>query len=463
MKRTTFYLILASVILFACEKDDISPSITTILEQQKEFTITETKELENGEQLIKFTIKQPLDHNNPNGHYLIQNGSLLHRNYKLPIIFMPSGYGRSQIRHYDLTRFTFSNNKTSGQPNILAVDHRYYGNYSEDFAKQDPKYLNIEQAAKDLHQVVKIFKKSYKSKWISMGYSKGGMTCIYHKYFFPEDVDATLSFVAPLTLKEEDDRFYEFIKNINTSEEYDKMLQFQRLLLLKRDELSPLLEEWYQSHNLVMDREPDKVIEGIALGYPFTYWQYRSYWRKDESSILDAPTIEDNAEIVFKFLSETYFLDTYSTLHDLKYDPYLYQSRTQLGYPLYAEYEQLSDLLKYYKNQSENTYDFNSKPVQNVINWLDQEGNNIIHFYGSKDPWTAAMYNNTPYCDALTLTAQGKDHLIDLLSLSTDSYAISKLEKWTGYTIENNYSVTVLKNNTRTWLLEELSIPIIPK
>jgi len=469
MKKTTLLSILLAIAIISCEKDDITPSITTILEQDKKITITETNDLENGEQLIKFTIKQPLDHNNPNGPYFVQNGSLLHRNYKLPIIFMPSGYGRSQVRHYNLTHFTFTKGKETGQPNILAVDHRYYGNNGLDFEQLDPQYLNIEQAAHDLHQIVNTFKKAYKSKWISMGYSKGGRTCIYHKYYFPNDVDATLSFVAPITLKEADDRFHDHIKKIHTPEEYTKMLKFQRLLLLKRDELKPLLEEWYRDNGLIMDRETDKVIEGIALGYPFVYWQYRSYWRLGETSILKAPTIEDNADVIFNFLSSTYFLDSYSKTRNTKYNPYYYQSRTQLGYPLYGEYEALSDLLLYYKNPSENPYVFNPKAVQDVLNWLDQKGGNIIHFYGSKDPWTAAMYVNNPNVDGHTLIHNGGDHLIDFFHFYHDNHsdyiAMNKLESWTGYNIEYipDYNKAALKrSNLKNMIIEELTIPIIP-
>lgn len=465
MKTITFYLILASIILFSCEKDDISPSITSILENVNEVTIIEVEELDNGEELIKFIVKQPLDHNNPNGPFFIQNGSLLHRNYDLPLIFLPSGYGRSHIPYYNLTNYTFSNNKGSGKPNILAVDHRYYGNNGEDFENLDPSYLNIEQAAHDLHQIVLTFKQAYKNKWISMGYSKGGRTCIYHKYYFPEDVDATLSFVAPLTLQNADNRFNDFIKNIHSAEEFEKMLQFQRLLLQRRDEITPLLEDWYRYNNLVMDREADKVIEGIAIGYPFTYWQYKSYWNSNELSILKAPNEDDNISDIFTFLSSTYFLDNYSTENITKYKAYYYQSQTQTGFPLYGEYEKLSDLLKYYKTAGENPYKFDPQPIQDILNWLDKNGDNIIHFYGSKDPWTAAMYNNTPYNDALTLTHPDGDHLVDLSRFSNKNYAINKLENWTGFKIEyiSDIDYTVLKGkNLKNWIKEELTTPIIP-
>lgn len=386
--------------------------------------------------IITFSIRQPVDHNDPNGPTFIQKGTLLHRDDKLPVIFTPSGYGSYNVRNYDLTTYSFKNNEYSGLPNILAVDHRYYGNDGKDFESLDPEFLNIEQAAKDLHRIVEIFKEVYNSKWISMGYSKGGRTCIYHKYFFPEDIDATLSFVAPITLRERDMRFYDFVKNIATDEEYNKMIQFQRLILTKRNELIPLVEEWYSDNDLLLDREADKVIESISLGYPFSYWQYRSYWRFNNQKILDAPSEGSSAEEIFDFLANTILLDRYSLKDDVKYAPYSYQAKTQLGYPVYAEYEALSDLLLYYKQPSEYSDNFDSQAVQDVINWLDLNGDNIIHFYGGKDPWTAAMYQPPTSTNALSIIEPTGDHLIDLNDLSEKKEVISKLEEWIGFNIE---------------------------
>ncbi|WP_430814407.1 hypothetical protein [Carboxylicivirga sp. RSCT41] len=65
--------------------------------------------------------------------------------------------------------------------------------------------------------------------------------------------------------------------------------------------------------------------------------------------------------------------------------------------------------------------------------------------------------------DALTLTAQGRDHQIDLYSLSTKSYAINKLQKWTGFNLEDNYSTSILKgDNIQQLIQEELLLPMLP-
>ncbi|MCG8581753.1 MAG: hypothetical protein MI866_17645 [Bacteroidales bacterium] len=459
MKNTILPFIALILLITSCQKDDIQPSIMGILENREDISASEKANSKDGYRIIEFFIKQPVDHNNPEGEKFIQSGTLLHRDYNLPILFMPNGYGNSDIRHYDLTQYYFEDSKHHGKPNLLTVDHRYYGNGGKDFQKLDPQFLTIEQAARDLHRIVEIFKEAYKSSWISMGYSKGGRTCVYHKYFFPDDIDATLSFVAPITMTNKDTRFESFVPQISTPEEYDKMLAFQRLLLEKREGLGRLIEKWYAARGLTMDRDVDKVIEGIALGYPFSYWQYRSYWWGSKTSILNAPTSDNDVTEIFDFLSRTYFLDRYSTKDDVKYAPYYYQSRTQLGYPLYAEYDKLSDLLIYYKSPSENSYSFDAQAVQDIISWLDTDGNNIIHIYGSKDPWTAAMYNRTPNVDAITIIENGADHLIDLNSLTERKVITNKLEMWTGFTIQSEESM--LKSTEIKRHIDESERPVI--
>jgi hypothetical protein len=41
-------------------------------------------------------------------------------------------------------------------------------------------------------------------KWVNTGASKGGMTSVYHRRFFPNDLDANVAYVAPLSYSQED-------------------------------------------------------------------------------------------------------------------------------------------------------------------------------------------------------------------------------------------------------------------
>ena len=66
--------------------------------------------------------------------------------------------------------------------------------------------------------------------------SKGGQT-LYFKRFYPNDVNAAVPYVAPVNLAAEDPRIYMFLNSVGTEECRDKIKQFQRAFLLKRDEI----------------------------------------------------------------------------------------------------------------------------------------------------------------------------------------------------------------------------------
>lgn len=98
------------------------------------------------------------------------------------------GYKAFRRRVYEPTKLLNANQVT--------VEHRYYGSsvpYSIDY-----RYLNMKQATADLHKIKQLFSSIYKGKWISTGRSKGGVTTIFYRFFYPNDVDVSIPYVAPI-------------------------------------------------------------------------------------------------------------------------------------------------------------------------------------------------------------------------------------------------------------------------
>lgn len=96
--------------------------------------------------------------------------------------------------------------------NQLSLEHRFF-----DFswpASNDFTLLNIRQAAGDYHRIVQAFKPLYTRRWLTTGGSKGGMAAVYHRYFYPDDVDATVAYVAPNTHGLRDARFVRFLDQV---------------------------------------------------------------------------------------------------------------------------------------------------------------------------------------------------------------------------------------------------------
>ena len=42
------------------------------------------------------------------------------------------------------------------------------------------------------------------------------MTSVYHRRFYPDDVDATVAYVAPISFGAPDDRYIDFLANVGT-------------------------------------------------------------------------------------------------------------------------------------------------------------------------------------------------------------------------------------------------------
>ncbi len=103
------------------------------------------------------------------------------------------------------------------------------------------QYLTTWQAATDQHRIIELFKPVFPAKWLTTGVSKGGQTVMFHSYYYPDDVDARVPYVAPLNFGPEDARFKPFLENVGTPECRQRVFDFQKLALERFDSLFPRL------------------------------------------------------------------------------------------------------------------------------------------------------------------------------------------------------------------------------
>src|SRR5258705_13486795 len=77
--------------------------------------------------------------------------------------------------------------------NQISIEHRYFASSRpEQPAQLDWGKLTIKQMAADEHAIIQLLKPIYGATWITAGASKGGMTAVYHRRFFPPDVAGTI-------------------------------------------------------------------------------------------------------------------------------------------------------------------------------------------------------------------------------------------------------------------------------
>ena len=372
-------------------------------------------------------ITQPIDHNNPNGPKFKQQIFLSHIDEDKPMVIELDGYAINN-RTIELSRLL--------KCNQIMVEHRYFGESVP--APFDWKYLTIKQAADDHHRIIELFKQFYKGKWISTGISKGGSCAIFHGYFYPNEVDASVPYVGPLNLSIDDQRVYEWIKSVSTPECRKKVFNFQKLCFEKRDTLYPMFlknaEDKKLSYEIV---GAERAYEYAVLEYSFAYWQ----WSDGDCSKI--PDENSSIKEIWDHLLVNGGVSYFSDKDIVGIQPFFYQCYTEFGYYAY-EVDQFKDFIKYADGQtaffipkdSNPTYD--PQLLKSINNWASNEAENFIFIYGGNDPWSSTGACLTGKKNSIKMVFPGGSHRTRIRSFDKKDKELiySKLEEWLSIKIE---------------------------
>ena len=377
---------------------------------------------------FKIFIEQPLDHNQPQEKKFRQKFYLSHRDESLPMVIELDGYNVDSNRYNELADI-FNCNK-------IEVEYRYFGESAPD--SLDWKYLTIEQAAEDHHKIIETMKNIYKGKWITTGISKGGQTTIIHKYYFPDDANASVCYVAPMNIAEEDPRIYYFLNHVGTEECRKKIILFQREVLKRENEMIPLFEEYSKKSGYTYSIGSERMIfEYNVLEYDFSFWQ----WQRVSCDEIPDTTATD--EELFSHLIKCSSFDYFSDQGIKPIAPFFYQAYSQLGYYGY-DISNLKDLLKEVKEPTSKIFiPKGSDPVfdcsisQQINTWAQKHGNNMIFIYGGNDTWNATAIELTGETNAIKMVKKGGSHKTRIRSFDEkdQQFIINKLERWLDYKI----------------------------
>ncbi len=388
--------------------------IFTKIETAKDFKAT-----------YELQIKQLIDHSDSSKGHFYQRAFLSHKGFEQPTIMITEGYGRPKNRISELTELINGNQ--------ILIEHRYFGKSLTD--SLDYNYLTLKQVTGDLHHINSIFKKIYKSKWISTGVSKGGATTLFYRYFYPNDVDVSVNYVGPINNAFEDKRIYKFLDTVGTKTCRDKIYSFQKYLLKNKKEILPLLEAYSLGANVKYTYlNIEKAFEFAVMEYPFSFWQYGF----NCEDIPEKAISHFDAMKYFTSVSDiTFFSDK---LID-GYGSHYYQSATEFGYYGYetSEFEGLLDELSADQNPhatfmpNKMKVPFDDNLLKEINKWLPKQGNKIIHIYGTLDTWSATAVPPSDDVDALWFFMNGKHHgnaRIKTMSEPEKEKLISTLERW---------------------------------
>ncbi|MEM6723714.1 MAG: S28 family serine protease [Bacteroidota bacterium] len=381
---------------------------------------------ENGQDFTLY-VRQPLDHQHPEKGYFYQKVYLNHKSYSAPTVIVTEGYTARRNRQQEITRIL--------EANQVQVEHRYFGESMPDSI--DYQYLNLEQVAGDLHHIRTVLGTLYTGPWLSTGRSKGGATTIFYRYFFPEDTEAGLPYVAPINLEFEEQRIYDFLDTIGSDECREKMLAVQRKVLSERATVLPLLKYYAKGKELEFSYlSLEQAFELMVLEYPFSFWQYGA-------SCTEIPSADAPIQELLDYLMNVSGIDFFSDSGMDTYASHYYQSANEFGYYGY-ETDKFKDLIKAWPLQpnphaafTPNKMDvpFDDSLLKQVHKWLDKDADHMIYIYGAIDTWTASAVPENDKVDALWFFMEGKHHgnaNIGNMDEAERKLLIGSLKNWMG-------------------------------
>ncbi len=400
------YLLLLVLLLSACTQSKKIVDVTPEQTQTESVASTDTdtdivsklnalpgvsvKKITLDHQNIHFTeafelmIEQPVDHNDASKGSFNQKVYLSHSTETAPMVMYLSGYGASNNRYVTEPTVMFKANQ-------IHVEHRYFNGSIPENPNWD--YLTIEQSAADHHHIVELLKTIYAGPWLNTGISKGGQTTMYHRKFYPEDVEASVVYVAPLNLALEDERIYTFLDTVGGQECQKKMLTYQLELLMNRATAIPIFAQMSKDRGYVYDASVEAAFELSIFEYGFAFFQWNG---NCNDLVTTGTTVKQKVEELFKIDAPGFFTsESNKSLY-----PFFHQSYVQMGMYGYqvdrfkgmtVEYpENFSNYRTFISEDINLTYDGSTH--QEVKTWLDANGNDMMYIVGGLDPWSATSY-----------------------------------------------------------------------
>ncbi len=430
--RHIIHLLIIVLLIISCKKQttqtepadtrDIFEKLTDI----PGIRVTEIEPKNGFDRQFELYLKQPLDHKNPDGPSFEQRIFISHTNSDGPVVLMPSGYSSSPIKICELAQPL--------QANQIYAAHRFMLGAKPQTL--DWQFLTIEQASADFHRVVETLSQVYPGPWLSYGASKNGQTALFHRRFYPQDVLATVALVAPLSRGTDDPRYEAFLETAGTTECRDKIKQFQRTALVNREAVQSYINSYINQSDFTFSRmSASEILEFEILEFPFSSWQVSD---GDCSSIPDSNA---SAYQLYSYIKNFGYLDFYSDEMLDYFAPVYYQAYTEMGWYRLVD-DDVKDLLLMdpsptYRMMApqEVPLVYNQTALEDIRNWLQGSGNNIIYLYGENDPWTAGAIESVGATNALKIIESDANHSLKIENIANKDLIYSRLEEWLGISI----------------------------
>ena len=382
-----------------------------------------------GYHYIVLHFSQPVDHDDPQGATFLQEVSLLHKDLTSPLVVHTSGYWDYYLDNtVELTDLLSANQ--------ISIEHRFFAGSRP--SPTDWTKLTIQQMAADEHAIVTALRTIYTGKAITTGGSKGGMTAIYYRRFYPDDVDGTVPYVAPISFGAPDPRYAPFLDTVGTTacrqavrDVATEMLTHRRAALESRAQ-TQANGAGYQYTRIAMGPAVESSVDSLE----WAFWQYFGI-----GTCPAVPPTTANDDALWSFLDQISPVSDNNDESIGKFDAYYYQAYLQLGYPdggaaylkpylLYTDADYANSL-----PTAQPIYDL-GLAMHDVDTFVQDHGDRLLFIYGQWDPWTGGKFELGSATDSLRLIQPQGTHgsRIRKLAVADREAALAKLAAWTGVT-----------------------------
>ncbi|MCU0276880.1 MAG: hypothetical protein MUF02_08545, partial [Acidobacteria bacterium] len=407
--RKLFLLLLLVPVLFSCSRQEQEKTLLERLQEIPGLQVSEIAPLAGFRQSFQIDITQAVDHGQASQGTFRQRFYLSHRADDAPTVFYTTGYG--------VSRNSESEPAALLQANQVLMVHRYFPGAVP--SADNWSFLTTSQAAADQHAVREALRGILTGKWVSSGGSKGGMTSLYYKYYYP-------AMEGP-----DDPRIVPFLRSVGTAACRDKLSALQRELLTRRQAMLSLTHEHALQRGYAFTVFSEaQAFEYSVLEYPFAFWQYGS----GDCTPVPGPDAADR--VLFEHLVAVSPLSYYADADYGYFRPLFYQAYTEIGYCPYM-FDHLAGLLQAvplpdYRSFAPRGVEMTFRPevMQAVVPWLRSRGEHIAYIYGGNDPWTAAALQPDAGLDAVFVVQPGANHGVKIRNLDRKDLVVAALERW---------------------------------
>ncbi|MFI8497647.1 S28 family serine protease [Streptomyces sp. NPDC085524] len=389
-----------------------------------------------GQTVLDLSFRQPTDHRHPGRGSFEQRVTLVHKSIEKPMVLYSSGYdlGSSPQRLSEPAALLDANQVTTEQ--------RFFGTSRPEGA--DLSTLTIWQAASDHHRLITALKQLYHGAWISTGGSKGGMTAVYHRRFYPDDVAGTVAYGAPNNTDDQDDSAYDArLEHLGSAECRDALKSAQRQALIRREAMTQRFGRWAADAKATFTTigSGDRAFELAVLRLPMMFWMHQP-----EGSCSSVPQADATDDALYAWVDQVTQLPVYTDQTLQAFTPYFYQLGTQLGYAHFAA-PHLEGLLRHPGVQDVRSYvprdvplRFQAGAMPDIDRWVRLHGASLMFVNGENDIAVAEPFRlGKGTRDSFVFEAPAGNHHISIGGLrpADAESARASLSRWAGERTES--------------------------